>query len=135
MADQEKLPKEAPPAEAEKAPPAEAEKAPAAEPPTESKFGQFIQKYHTFLSSTVIGVAGLIATSIWQYLQSEVAQRQSESQQRVAQTQAENQWRIERAEILSKNLQVLSAQTGNVEQRYGVLLSLARGNILDPELA
>src|SRR5262249_35608534 len=29
----------------------------------------------------------------------------------------------------------LSAQTGNVEQRYGVLLSLARGNILDPELA
>jgi hypothetical protein len=131
MADQENPPKEAPAAEAEKAPPAEAEKA----PPAESKLGQFIQKYHTFLSSTVIGVAGLIATSIWQYRQSEVAQRQGESQQRVAQTQAENQWRIERAEILSKNLQVLSAQTGNVEQRYGVLLSLARGNILDSELA
>lgn len=100
-----------------------------------TKLGRFIQKYHTFLSSFVIGVAGLIATSIWQYRQSEVARRQAESQQRVAETNAENQWRIEKAEILSKNLQVLSAQTGNVEQRYGVLLSLARGNILDPELA
>ena len=31
---------------------------------------------------------------------------------------------------------MLSAQgPGSVEQRYGVLLSLARGNILDPELA
>src|SRR3954469_7326419 len=99
-----------------------------------SKLGRFIQKYHTFLSSFVIGVAGLIATSIWQYRQSEVARHQAESQQRVAETQAANQWRIEKAEILSKNLQVLSAQTGNVEQRYGVLLSLARGNILDPEL-
>ncbi|MDB4966117.1 MAG: hypothetical protein JWN44_1806 [Myxococcales bacterium] len=100
-----------------------------------SKLGRFIQKYHTFLSSFVIGVAGLIATSIWQYRQSEVARRTADSQQHVAETQAENQWRIEKAEILSKNLQVLSAQTGNVEQRYGVLLSLARGSILDPELA
>src|SRR5438132_13718364 len=101
-----------------------------------SKVGKFIQKYHTFLSSFVIGVAGLIATSIWQYRQSEVARHQAESQQRVAETQAANQWRIERAEILSKNLQTLAGQgPGNVEQRYGVLLSLARGNILDPELA
>ncbi|MCA1663008.1 MAG: hypothetical protein LC659_01800 [Myxococcales bacterium] len=54
----------------------------------------------------------------------------------MAETQAENQWRIERAEILAKNLSVLSAQgPGSVEQRFGVLLSLARGNILDPELA
>ena len=101
-----------------------------------SKVGKFIQKYHTFLSSFVIGVAGLIATSIWQYRQSEVARHQAESQQRVAETQADNQWRIERAEILAKNLSVLSAQgPGSVEQRFGVLLSLARGNILDPELA
>lgn len=101
-----------------------------------SKFGRFIMKYHTFLSSFVIGAAGLIATSIWQYRQSETARRAAESQQKVAETQAENQWRIERAEILAKNLAVLSAQgPGSVEQRFGVLLSLARGNILDPELA
>ena len=101
-----------------------------------SKFGRFIMKYHTFLSSFVIGIAGLIATSIWQYRQSETARRAAESQQKVAETQAANQWRIERAEILAKNLQVLASQgPGSVEQRYGVLLSLARGNILDPELA
>src|SRR5262249_33797194 len=45
-------------------------------------------------------------------------------------------WRIEKADILAKNLQTLSAQgPGNVEQKYGVLLSLTRGKILDPELA
>lgn len=101
-----------------------------------TRVGKFIQKYHTFLSSFVIGAAGLVATSIWQYRQSEVARRQAESQQKVAETQAANSWKIERAEILSKNLQTLSGQgPGNVEQRYGVLLSLTRGNILDPELA
>jgi hypothetical protein len=101
-----------------------------------SRFGKFIQTYHSFLSSFVIGAAGLIATSIWQYRQSEIAVHQAESQQRIAATQAENSWRIERAEILAKNLQTLSASgEGNVEQRYGVLLSLTRGNILDPELA
>src|ERR1700739_362841 len=83
-----------------------------------SKLGRFIMKYHTFLSSFVIGAAGLVATSIWQYRQSEVAQRSAESQQHVAETQADNQWRIERAEILAKNLSVLSAQgPGSVEQR------------------
>jgi hypothetical protein len=101
-----------------------------------SKLGKFIQTYHSFLSSFVIGAAGLIATSIWQYRQSETARHQAESQARIAQSQAENSWRIERAEILSKNLNVL-ASTGpdTVEQRYGVLLSLARGSILDAELA
>jgi hypothetical protein len=104
--------------------------------PQPSKLGKFIQTYHSFLSTFVIGAAGLIATSIWQYKQSEIARRQAESQQTIAQTQAENSWRIERAEILSKNLQVLASSGGNnVEQRYGVLLSLTRGNILDPELA
>ena len=106
------------------------------EGPPPSRIGKFIQTYHSFLSSFVIGAAGLIATSIWQYRQSEMAARQAEAQQKVAETNAENQWRIERAEILSKNLQTLAAQgPGNVEQRYGVLLSLTRGNILDPELA
>src|SRR5213080_4261857 len=75
-----------------------------------SRVGRFIMKYHTFLSSFVIGAAGLVATSIWQYRQSETARRSAESQQKVAETQADNQWRIERAEILAKNLSVLSAQ-------------------------
>jgi hypothetical protein len=88
------------------------------------------------MSSFVIGAAGLIATSIWQYRQSEIARHTAESQQQIAATQAENSWRIQRAEILSKNVSVLSSAGENtVEQRYGVLLSLARGNLLDPELA
>src|SRR5215470_5664794 len=105
-------------------------------PPEQSRVGKFIQSYHTFLSTFVIGAAGLIATSIWQYKQSEIARRQAESAETMAKTQAENQWRIERAEILSKNLQVLASRGGaTADQRYGVLLSLTRGEILDPELA
>ena len=101
-----------------------------------SRIGRFIQTYHSFLSSFVIGAAGLVATSIWQYRQSETAKQQAETQQAVAARQAENSWNIEKADILAKNLQVLSSQgSGNVEQRYGVLLSLTRGNILDPEVA
>jgi len=101
-----------------------------------SRVGQFIQTYHSFMSSFVIGAAGLIATSIWQYRQSETARATAESQQQIAITQAENSWRIQRAEILSKNVSVLSSSgEGTVEQRYGVLLSLTRGNLLDPELA
>src|SRR5215813_3824470 len=104
--------------------------------PRQSPIGRFIQQYHTFLSTFVIGAAGLIATSIWQYKQSEIARRQAESQEAMAKTQADNQWRIERAEILSKNLQVLASRGGgSADQRYGVLLSLTRGEILDPELA
>lgn len=103
---------------------------------TPSRVGSFIQTYHSFLSSFVIGAAGLVATSIWQYRQSETAFRQAESQQQIAKTQADNNWRIERAEILSKNLDVLAASgPETVERRYGVLLSLTRGSILDPELA
>lgn len=117
--------------------PAEEPAAKKPEPPAApSRVGKFIQTYHTFLSTFVIGAAGLIATSIWQYKQSEIARHQADSQQAIAKTQAENQWRIERAEILSKNLQVLAARGGqSVDQRYGVLLSLTRGEILDPELA
>jgi len=101
-----------------------------------SKLGRFIMRYHTFLSSFVIGVAGLIATSIWQYRQSETTAHQAEAQQKVAETSAENSWKITRADILSKNLSVL-ASTGpdTASQRYGVLLSLTRAEILDPELA
>jgi hypothetical protein len=105
-------------------------------PETPSRIGRFIQTYHSFLSTFVIGAAGLIATSIWQFKQSEIARRQAESQQAIAQAQAENQWRIERAEILAKNLQVLGSRgPTSADQRYGVLLSLTRGAILDPELA
>jgi len=42
-----------------------------------SKLGRFIMRYHTFLSSFVIGVAGLIATSIWQFRQSETTRNQA----------------------------------------------------------
>jgi hypothetical protein len=101
-----------------------------------SKLGKFIQTYHSFLSSFVIGVAGLVATSIWQYRQSQIAAQQATSEQAIARTKAENDWRIARAEILSKNLNVLSAQgPGSADQRFGVLLSLTRGAIIDPELA
>ena len=104
--------------------------------PQTSRIGKFIQTYHGFLSSFVIGAAGLIATSIWQFRQAEIAARQAAAQQKVAETQAENNWKIEKAKILAQNLQTLSGQgANNVEQRYGVLLSLTRGNILDPELA
>jgi hypothetical protein len=101
-----------------------------------SKLGRFIQTYSAFLSSFVIGVAGLVATSIWQYRQSQTASAQAHSEQVIATTKAENDWRIARADILSKNLNVLSAQgPGSADQKFGVLLSLSRGEIIDPELA
>ena len=102
-----------------------------------SRLGKFIQTYHGFLSTFVIGAAGLIATSIWQYKQSEIATPQAESQQKIAETQAENSWRIERAEILSKNLQVLAAH-GPAPPSTSATACCSRstrGNILDPELA
>ncbi len=108
---------------------------PAPHPPS-GRLGQFLHTYSGFLSSFVIGVAGLIATSVWQYRQAEIAKRQADSQEQIARTKAENDWRIARAEILAKNLDVLSAQgPGNADRRFGVLLSLTRGAILDPELA
>jgi hypothetical protein len=101
-----------------------------------SSMGKFIQTYSGFLSTFVIGVAGLVATSIWQYRQSQNTLRQAESEQKIAATKADNEWRIARAEILAKNLGVLSTQGANtVDQRFGVLLSLTRGAILDSELA
>src|SRR5499427_3929229 len=103
---------------------------------TAGRLGKFIQNYHSFLSSFVIGAAGLIATTIWQYRQADVAAHQAATQQEVARVQAENSWKIEKANILAKNLQVLVSEgSANLEQRYGVLLSLTRGKILDPELA
>jgi len=88
-----------------------------------TKFGHFIQTYSSFLSSFVIGVAGLIATSVWQYRQSQTAERQAISEHAIAKTKADNDWRITRADILSKNLNVLSTQGPNTaDQRFGVLL-------------
>ncbi|HEY0482921.1 MAG TPA: hypothetical protein VGD37_35610 [Kofleriaceae bacterium] len=120
----------------ENAPPAPDK--PAAPAPVEdtSKLGRFITRYHTFLSSFVIGAAGLIATSIWQYRQSETTRNQVIAEQKVAETTAENSWKITRADILSKNLGVLASTGRETEsQRYGVLLSLTRADIIDPELA
>jgi hypothetical protein len=102
----------------------------------ETRIGSFLTKYATLLSSTVLGVAGLAATSIWQCRQSSNAERQASAQQDVAKTQAENSWKIERADILSKNIGTLAASgPATADQRYGVLLSLTRGNFLDAELA
>ncbi|HEX7836631.1 MAG TPA: hypothetical protein VF469_04160 [Kofleriaceae bacterium] len=118
------------------APPEPAKPGAAAPAEDTSKLGRFIMRYHTFLSSFVIGVAGLIATSIWQFRQSETTRNQAEAQQKVAETAAENSWKITRADILSKNLTVLaSSGPETVGQRYGVLLSLTRAEIIDPELA
>jgi hypothetical protein len=107
-----------------------------AEPSKKSKLAKFIQEYHGALSTLFLGLAGLVATSIWQYRQSVTAAAQARSEQAIARTKADNDWRIARAEILSKNLNVLST-TGpqSADQRFGVLLSLTRGAILDPELA
>jgi hypothetical protein len=108
-------------------------------PPSSSRFsrlGEFIEKYSSFLSSFVIGMAGLIATSIWQYRQSVNAAVEARTQSELAHTKAENDWKIARAEILAKNLDVLAIQgPGAADRKFGVLLSLTRGNILDPELA
>jgi hypothetical protein len=104
--------------------------------PDSSRLGRFIQTYSSFLSTFVIGVAGLAATSIWQYRQSLTAAEAARSEQAIARTKADNDWRIARAEILAKNLTVLSTQgPQTADQRFGVLLSLTRGAILDPELA
>ena len=115
------------------------ESAGAATPPAPRGFGAFIKWVSgntQFFSSFVIGGAGLIATSLYQCNQSKLAERQALSQQKIATEQALNNWRIERAKILAQNLQTLTARGGdNAEQRYGVLLSLSRGNILDPDLA
>jgi hypothetical protein len=101
-----------------------------------SRLSKFFQEYHGPLSTLFLGLAGLIATSIWQFRQSVTAAEQAKSEQAIARTKADNDWRIARAEILSKNLNVLST-TGpqTADQRFGVLLSLTRGAILDPELA
>jgi hypothetical protein len=110
----------------------------AAAPPARG-FGAFIKWASSntqFFSSVIIGGAGLIATSLYQCNQAKLAERQAVSQQKIATEQAINNWRIERAKILAQNLQTLTARGGdNAEQRYGVLLSLSRGNILDPDLA
>ena len=114
-------------------PPAER---PARPPSTWRSFTKFLSANTNFVSSFVIGGAGLIATSLYQCNQTEMARQQAQSQQAIAREQADNNWRIERAKILSQNLQTLTARgDDSVEQRYGVLLSLTRGSILEPDVA
>jgi hypothetical protein len=104
--------------------------------PQSTRVGKFIQTYSSFLSTFVLSVVGLVVTSVWQYRQSQTAAENARSEQAIAKTKAENDWRITRAEILSKNLNVLSTQgPSTADQRFGVLLSLTRGSIIDPELA
>jgi hypothetical protein len=105
-------------------------------PEAGSPFARFIHTYSTFLSTFVIGVAGLVATSIWQYRQGEISRTQAEAQTEMAREKARSDWRIARAEILSKNLDVLSTQgPSTADKRFGVLLSLTRGDMIDAELA
>src|SRR5207249_4054051 len=59
-----------------------------------SQIGRFIMKYPTFLSSLVVGIAGLVATSIWQFRQSANQKAQADAAQKVAETQAANSWKI-----------------------------------------
>jgi len=109
---------------------------PAATSPPPRPLSKAITENTQFLSSVVIGGAGLIATSIYQCNNSKLAQRQAEWQQKRELEKAQNDWRIERAKILAQNLQTLTARGGDTaEQRFGVLLSLTRGNILDSDLA
>jgi hypothetical protein len=106
------------------------------EKPKQSRLHKFVTTYSTFLSSFVIGAAGLVATTIYQSKQQEIARRQAEAQIEISRLNTDNQWKIERAEILAKNLSVLTGSgDNNLDQRYGVLLSLTRGDIIDPELA
>jgi hypothetical protein len=109
---------------------------PAAESPPKSRLQKLIAKHPQLVASLVVGVAGLIATSIWQYRQQQTQKTQADAAQKVAETQAENSWRIERTEVLGKNLGTLAQSgPGTADQRYGVLLSLVRAEIIDPELA
>lgn len=97
---------------------------------------RFVSENTNVVSSFVIGIAGLAVTSIYQCNQGELQRRQAEAQMKIARQQADNSWRIERAKILSENLKTLTARGGEtVEQRYGVLLSLLRGSILEPDVA
>ena len=89
-----------------------------------------------FLSSVVIGGAGLIATSLYQWNNSKLAQQQADWQRQREEEKSNNDWRIERAKILAQNLQTLTARgSETAEQRYGVLLSLTRGKIIERDLA
>jgi hypothetical protein len=117
------------------------EPAPAADaPPPQAhgihKIGLFIEKYSTFLSSFILGLAGLIATALYQNQNTKISQKQAEAQIAVSQNDAEVRWKIARAEILGKNLNLLlDKKPETTDQRYGVLLSLTREDVLDPELA
>lgn len=96
----------------------------------------FISANTNVVASFVIGAAGILSTTLYQCNQGDLSRRQAEANMNIAREQAENSWRIERAKILSQNLQALTARgDGNVEQRYGVLLSLSRGSILEPDVA
>lgn len=107
-----------------------------ASPPKRGSLAEFVSANTNVVSSFVIGIAGLAVTSTYQCNQGELQKRQAEAQMKIAREQADNSWRIERAKILSENLKTLTARGGDtVEQRYGVLLSLLRGSILEPDVA
>ncbi len=104
--------------------------------PAPRTLSKIIQENTQFFSSVVIGGAGLIATSIYQCNQSNLAQSQARWQQKRDEEKSNNDWRIERAKILAQNLATLTTRgSDTAEQRYGVLLSLTRSKIIERDLA
>lgn len=129
-------PAAAPKPSAPAAPPVSAEPAKPSPPPERRSIGKLMHENTQFLSSVVIGGAGLIATSLYQWNNSKLAQQQADWQRQREQEKSDNEWRIERAKILAQNLQTLTARgSDTAEQRYGVLLSLTRGKIIERDLA
>jgi len=127
-----------PPSPAPQEPDKPKQAAPAAAPPEtlRTSVGKLIRENTQFLSSVVIGGAGLIATSLHQCSTADLARRQSQWQRRMEVERSNNAWRIERAKILADNLRTLTQRGGDTaEQRYGVLLSLTRGKIIERDLA
>lgn len=121
-------------AAAKTSPPEPAAAKPAA--PERRSIGKMMHENTQFLSSVVIGGAGLIATSLYQWNNSKLAQQQADWQRQREEEKSNNDWRIERAKILAQNLQTLTARgSETAEQRYGVLLSLTRGKIIERDLA
>src|SRR5437879_2173324 len=101
-----------------------------------TKMGVFIEKYTIFLSSFVLGVAGLVGTCMHQSNQTKIETEKAQAEIHVSNIESDVKWQIARAEILSKHLQtLLDKKPETIDQRYGVLLSLTRGDVIDPELA
>jgi len=100
-------------------------------------WGDSFQNYSGFSPASSSDVAGLVATSIWQFARPRTLSASRPVSKHRAHQRPTNDWRIARAEILGKNLSVLRSRgRQTADQRFGVLLSAAPGEIHPrPELA